>query len=144
MTRLLAAIAALILTTAPGVAAEYTGKVDRVPDGDTFWLCDANACHKIRFCGINAPERGEFGFRRATAALKVLVLGKEVRCVQVGNGTPCDGRSRPAHRDRIVAQCFLGELDIAEIMVRRGSACDWVKFSGGHYSEGSPGRRCQD
>jgi hypothetical protein len=24
-----------------------------------------------------------------------MVEGKEVRCIQVGGGTPCDGRSRP-------------------------------------------------
>jgi len=138
---LLAAIVALLIAT-PASATEYTGRVDRVVDGDTFWLCDANACRKMRLCGINAPERGEVGFRRATAALKVIVLTKEVRCVQVGNGTPCDGRSRPTHRDRIVAQCFLVEIDIAELMVRRGSACDWVKYSGGYYSKDSARRRC--
>ncbi len=38
-----------------------------------------------------------------------MVEGKEVRCIQVGGGTPCDGRSRPTNRDRIVAQCFVGD-----------------------------------
>jgi endonuclease YncB( thermonuclease family) len=37
------------------------------------------------------------------------------------------------NRDRIVAQCFLHKLDIAEEMTKSGTACDWPKFSGGHY-----------
>jgi endonuclease YncB( thermonuclease family) len=51
----------------------------------------------------------------------------------MGEGTVCDGRSKPTSRDRVVAQCFLDKLDIAEEMVRSGTACDWPKFSGGHY-----------
>jgi hypothetical protein len=28
---------------------------------------------------------------------------------------------------------FLDKLDIAEEMAKSGTACDWPKFSGGHY-----------
>ena len=54
-------------------------------------------------------------------------------CLQVGEGTVCDGKSKPTSRDRIVAQCFLDKLDVAEEMAKSGTACDWPKFSGGHY-----------
>ena len=37
------------------------------------------------------------------------------------------------NRNTVVAQCFLDDLDIAAEMVRSGNACDWPKFSGGHY-----------
>jgi endonuclease YncB( thermonuclease family) len=117
-------------------AGEFAGTADKVVDGDTFWLCDAAACRKIRLCGINAPERGEAGYARASTALADIVSGKSVRCLQVGNGTPCDGRSKPINRDRIVAQCFAGRADIGAAMVAMGFACDWVKFSGGAYSQG--------
>ncbi|MFQ3451764.1 hypothetical protein PMN64_00345 [Bradyrhizobium sp. UFLA01-814] len=33
-------------------------------------------------------------------------------------------------RYRIIAQCFHGELDIAEAMVKSHVACNWPKFSG--------------
>jgi hypothetical protein len=33
-------------------------------------------------------------------------------------------------QDRIVAQCVLDKLDIAEEMTKSGTACDWSKFSG--------------
>src|SRR5207244_1059642 len=89
----------------------------------------------VRLCGVDSPERGHPGYQRATVALTQLLHGKTVRCLQVGAraGTPCDRRSRPRSRDRIVAQCFVGNLDVAAEMVRGGDACDWPKFSGGHY-----------
>ncbi|MGY3581409.1 hypothetical protein ACVIGB_000521 [Bradyrhizobium sp. USDA 4341] len=33
----------------------------------------------------------------------------------------------------MIAQCLLGDLDIAEAMARSRTACDWTKFSGGRY-----------
>jgi endonuclease YncB( thermonuclease family) len=45
----------------------------------------------------------------------------------------CDGRSKQNSRDRIVAQCFIDNFDIATEMAKSGTVCDWPKFSGGHY-----------
>ena len=42
-------------------------------------------------------------------------------CLQVGEGTVCDGKSKPNGRDRIVAQCFIDKFDIAEEMVKSGT-----------------------
>jgi endonuclease YncB( thermonuclease family) len=115
-------------------------KIDRVVDGDTFWVCNERACHKIRICGINAPETGEPGYRESRTALSDLVTGKFTRCIQVGHGTPCDGRSKPTNRDRIVAQCFVGGTDVAVPMIEGAFACSWEKFSGQHYN--GKGRAC--
>lgn len=115
-------------------AAEYSGQVIHIVDGDTFDMRVGSASLRIRFCGIDSPERGHTGYRRARAALTALISEKIVRCVQVGSGTtPCEGRSKPKNRNRIVAQCFLENVDIAAEMVRSRNACDWPKFSGGHY-----------
>jgi endonuclease YncB( thermonuclease family) len=133
---------AVALIIAYARAAEFAGSVDKVIDGDTFWLCDAMACHKIRLCGIDAPEEDHLGYHESSEALKELVAGKTVRCVQVGNGTPCDGRSKPTSRDRIVAQCFVADTDLAAELVAKGAACDWIKFTGGHYSSGGSGNQC--
>ena len=119
--------------------ADLIGTVPKIYDGDTFALCDKNVCHRIRLCGINAPELGYVGSSQATAALRGLVRGTSVRCVPVGNGTVCDGRSRPTNQGRLVAQCFVGATDIARALVKGGFACDWVKFSGGTYG----GAACQ-
>lgn len=88
---------------------------------------------RVRICGIDAPERGQPGYGQAAGVLASLIEGKTIHCLQVGEGTPCDGRSKAMNRDRIVAQCFIGGLDLAEEMTRSGTACDWPKFSGGHY-----------
>src|SRR5665811_1093869 len=121
-------------------AAEFSGTVDRGVDGDTLWVCDVTACHKIRLCGADAPEKGEPGYREGAEALKALVGGKSVRCIQVGSGTPCDGLSKPMNRDRIVAQCFVEGTDIAGALVEQDFACDWVRFSGGNYSKDGRGK----
>lgn len=62
-----------------------------------------------------------------------MVEGKQVHCLQVGEDTPCDGRSPPWNHNRAVAQCFIGDKDIAAEMVGLGQACDWPRFSNGHY-----------
>lgn len=134
-------VAAAVLFANPARATDLVGTVDKVVDGDTFWLCDAEACRKIRICGIDAPEHNQPGFNRARDAMGKLVTGRQVRCLPVGEGTPCDGRSRRKNRDRIVAQCFVGEIDLGVPMVTGGFACDWVRYSGGHYSKHG-GRIC--
>jgi endonuclease YncB( thermonuclease family) len=113
--------------------ADYLGKVTAVVDGDTFTMESESRRIRVRICGIDAPERGQPGYGQAAGVLSNMIEGKTVHCLQVGEGTPCDGRSKPNSRDRIVAQCFLDKLDIAEEMAKSGTACDWPKFSGGHY-----------
>ena len=112
-----------------------TGTVGEIADGDTFTLCDGDDCTKIRLCGIDAPERAETGAREATDALTTIISGKYVRCIPVGRGSVCDGRSKPTNSGRVVAQCYVDSTDIAAEMVKVGHACDWRKFSGGHYGK---------
>jgi endonuclease YncB( thermonuclease family) len=129
-------VAAVVAVSGWLLAAPQTGMTGtpgKISDGDTFWLCDENRCEKFRLCGIDAPEDGQPGSDEATAALSELVKGKIVRCLPVGDGTVCDGRSKRHSHDRTVAQCFVGATDIAAELVRQGNACDWPKFSGGHY-----------
>jgi endonuclease YncB( thermonuclease family) len=130
--KLCAAVVALMLTL-PAMAADYLGKVTSVADGDTFTMESESGKVRVRICGIDAPERGQPGYGQAAGVLANMIEGKTVHCLQMGEGTVCDGKSKPTSRDRIVAQCFLDKLDTAEEMVRSGTACDWPKFSGGHY-----------
>ena len=133
--------AAVLVVTAAN-AAPLSGTANKIVDGDTFWLCQGDACRTIRVCGINAPEKGEAGFGASTAALAVLVKDATVTCVPIGSGTPCDGHSKPTSHGRIIAQCFVNGTDVADTLVRQGSACDWVKFSGGAYSQHGRGSAC--
>ena len=136
----MAGLACLLASTAQ--AKDITGIASKVVDGDTLYVCNESVCEKIRLCGIDAPERADARSSAATEALKAIALSKPLRCVRVGEGSVCDGRSKPTNRDRIVAQCFESEVDISAEMVKLGQACDWVKFSGGHYSRKDFARRC--
>lgn len=95
-----------------------------VADGDTFTMESESGKVRIRICGIDAPERGQPGYGHAAGALSTMIEGKLVHCRQVGD---------EASRDRKVAQCFIGKLDVAEEMAKSGTVCDWPEFSGGHY-----------
>ncbi len=53
-------------------------KVVRVIDGDTIVACAHRRCFKVRYIGIDTPERGEPFYREAAEANRKLVLGKEV------------------------------------------------------------------
>jgi micrococcal nuclease len=124
-------------------AAEFSGRVTTVIDGDDIEVCaDGGKCTRIRLCGIDAPEQRCSGYAEARATLRGIVEGKAIRCVQVGEGTPCDGRSKPTNRERVVAQCFVEGADIAAALVKQGLVCDWRRFSGGYYSRDGKGRQC--
>lgn len=122
-------VAVLILVCGSAVAGETISGSARVVDGDTLYVGGV----KIRLCGIQAPEPHERGGRKASNYLKSLTTGRTVSCIPVGSGTPCDGRSRRTSHDRIVAQCFVGDEDLAMSLVRSGNAKDWKRFSGGYY-----------
>jgi len=126
-------VLALALVTPAQCAEDFLGTVVAVADGDTFRLKTDDRVVKIRLCGVDSPERSEPGYGAAAGALATLIEGKMVHCLQVGMGTPCDSRSKPMSRDRVVAQCFVGDKDVAAEMVRAKQACYWPRFSGDHY-----------
>ncbi|WP_199823878.1 thermonuclease family protein [Labrenzia sp. OB1] len=130
MTRTIIAVVFCLLSFTSN-AEEWTSKVSRVIDGDTFQL--SRPLVRIRLCGVDTPEKGQRGYREATQYTKALVAGKTVQCRTVGEGTPCDGRSRKKSYDRFVAQCFVDGNDIAMELVEAGHACAWPKYSGQHY-----------
>lgn len=98
----------------------------RVTDGDTL-RCDGL---KIRLWGIDAPEHDTEAGPAATNALRDLVTDETLVC-----------RSRGKSYDRAVAQCWIGNRDVAGEMVRQHQAVDWPKFSHGYYRRFSLGER---
>ena len=126
--------AAIVIASLPAQGADdYLGVVTGITDGDTFNMKVGTKRMAIRLCGIDSPERGEPGYGAAAGTLADMVEGKVVHCLQVGLDTPCDGRSKSTNQKRIVAQCFVGDRDVAMEMVRAKRACDWPHFSRGHY-----------
>jgi endonuclease YncB( thermonuclease family) len=66
------------------VGQTYPAKVVRPIDGDTLILdiavgLDTQRTAHVRLAGIDTPERGEPGYREATAELAALVAGAQLR-----------------------------------------------------------------
>lgn len=60
--------------------------------------------------------------------------GRDLDCVQVGGGTPCDGRVSPTFGDAVVAQCRTAQgTDLAQELSEQGYLCDLPAQSGGTY-----------
>ena len=79
ITRQLAVIVALLLMSLACSAAELTGRVVKVQDGDTITILDANRTqHKIRLAGIDAPESHQAFGTRSRQNLAGMVFGKDV------------------------------------------------------------------
>jgi hypothetical protein len=94
---------AILMATlcSPAMATDYLGKVTSVADGDTFTMEAETGRVRVRICGIDSPERGQPGYGQAAGVLANMVEGI-VHCLPIGEGTPCDGKSKPTSRDRIV------------------------------------------
>ena len=68
-----------VLCCSPAVMA-LEGKVVAVLDGDTIEVLDSSKrLHRVRFDGIDAPERGQPFGNRAKSTLSDLVFGRDVR-----------------------------------------------------------------
>ena len=101
---------------------DFSGRVTRVVDGDTFWVNGQDV--RIRVWGLDAPETNRSGGAAATAAMSRLVSGQVLFC-----------RQRDIDRfGRIVGQCFLPDgRDIAREMIRSGTSTEFCHFSRNSY-----------
>jgi endonuclease YncB( thermonuclease family) len=103
--------------------ADFTGRVSRVVDGDTFYL--EGLATRIRLWGVDAPERDEEGFDAATTTLAELVAGKTLSCEHVDTDK----------YKRIVARCYFPDGgDLSAAMIESGAASEYQRFTDGYYS----------
>ena len=94
----------------------------RIIDGDTIEINK----EKIRFGGINSPERKEIGYRLAKDKLVEKIANNIVTC------------SREKIKDkyqRTVAECFINGESLSSFMVKNGYACDYIYYSKGKYAK---------
>jgi len=113
---------ATTLTAIPASAEEFSGKVTRVTDGDTFRMSGVEPA--IRVWGLDAPERDERGGTAATNTMRSLIGGQTLTCLL-----------RDIDRyQRLVGQCFLPDgRDITAAMISSGTATEYCRYSGGYY-----------
>ena len=94
----------------------------RIIDGDTIEINK----EKIRFGGINSPERNEVGYNLAKVELKSKIGNHIVTCVRE--------KKKDKYR-RTVAECFVKNESLSSFMVKNGYACDYIYFSNGKYAK---------
>ena len=94
----------------------------RIIDGDTIEINK----EKIRFGGINSPERNEFGYRLAKDKLTEKIAKNIITCVREKN--------KDKYR-RTVAECFINGESLSSFMVKKGYACDYIYYSKGKYAK---------
>jgi endonuclease YncB( thermonuclease family) len=69
----------LLIVVPGGLAADFTGEVIRVLDGDTIEVLHEKKPERIRLYGIDCPEKGQPFGQKAKQATSALVFSKESR-----------------------------------------------------------------
>ena len=109
----------LLITHSLVHAETLTGRVVRVTDGDTIVILDsANAQHKIRLTGIDAPERKQAFGTKSKEHLSDEVAGKFV---------VVDYSKRDYYK-RILGKVLLNGEDMNLEQVRAGLAWHYKKY----------------
>ena len=91
-----------------------TGRVIRVIDGDTVDIVLSGERQRVRYIGINTPERNEPCYEQATQANIDLVLGKTVRLVKDKSDTDRYGR--------LLRYLFVDDIFVNKVLVEQGLA----------------------
>ena len=110
------AVSAVALCMAMSVQAadEITGKVVRVPGGDTVVVAADAGEMEIRLADIGAPQASQYYAPPARTLLANMVMDRPVRVVLTGHDGP----------RRAFGRVFAGDLDVNLELVKRGAA--WV------------------
>lgn len=88
-------------------------------DGDSIVV----AGKPVRLWGIDAPEMSTRAGYLAKRYLRTILEDRSVRCIDEGMRAETE----------IMAKCYLGDVDIGQVMVLSGHARDWPQYSKGFY-----------
>lgn len=99
----------------PAAIAESGWLVTEVIDGDTIVAQRRGIEERVRFIGIDTPERGECGYQEASQFLLDIIWGQEVTLV---TGATTD---RDAY-DRLLRYVEYGGLDVGLGQISEGHA----------------------
>jgi len=99
-------------------AAEFTGKVVAVMDGDTIMVLQGEKTVKIRLAEIDAPERAQPYGLASQQSLSAMVKGK---IIQVNSRAMDD-------YGRMIAMLSIDGLNVNHEQVRRGMAWEYSRF----------------
>jgi micrococcal nuclease len=103
----------LVAVSAVG-AADFTGQVIGVLDGDTIDVLHDKKPERIQLYGIDCPEKRQPFGQKAKQAASALLFGKEVRIETHGGDK---------HR-RTLGSVYQGDVNVNQVLVKEGS-CWW-------------------
>jgi micrococcal nuclease len=96
----------------PKTNYEASGYCPYVVDGDTI---DVDGVGRIRFVGVNTPERGQPGYQEAKDFVASLCLGKTV-------GLDIDNAKHYDKYGRVLAVVYAGDTNVNAELLKRGYA----------------------
>ncbi|TVR21564.1 MAG: hypothetical protein EA396_07515 [Anaerolineaceae bacterium] len=102
------------LVTVSRVPAGETARVTRIIDGDTIDVEMNGQTYRVRYIGMDTPERNERCFREATDANRVLVEGQTIRMERDVSETDRFGR--------LLRYIYVGDVFVNATLVRQGYA----------------------
>jgi len=108
-----------LLMSAGGLRAETLEGKPVLIDGDSIVI----AGKPVRLWGIDAPEMSTRAGYLAKRYLRTVIEARTVRCVDEGMRA----------QSEIMAKCFIGDVDLGQVMVLSGHARDWPQYSKGYY-----------
>jgi len=112
------ACALLLFIVGVAEAADFSGKVLAVLDGDTLLVLRNNRPVKVRLAEIDAPEKMQTFGETSRRSLSDMVLGKQVKV-----------SSQAVDKyGRMVAHLGLNGLDVNAEQIRRGMAWEYSHF----------------
>lgn len=118
-----------MVASAAGLRAETLEGKPVLIDGDSIVV----AGKPIRLWGIDAPEMDTREGYLAKRYLRTVIEDQPVRCVDEGMRSTVE----------IMAKCFIGAVDLGEIMILSGHAREWHQYSQGYYSRKPGAARLQ-
>lgn len=99
-------------------AAEFSGKVVAVLDGDTLMVIRGGHPVKVRLAEIDAPEKSQPFGMASKKSLAEMVKGKQI---QVKSSAVDD-------YGRLIAKVRVGEVNVNHEQVRRGMAWEYSRY----------------
>jgi len=91
---------------------DASGYCPYVVDGDTL---DVEGVGRIRFVGVNTPERGESGYQQAKDYIKQMCLGKTVQL-------DIDDAKKHDRYGRVLAVVYVNNVNLNAELLKRGYA----------------------
>jgi endonuclease YncB( thermonuclease family) len=95
------------------------GRVVRVVDGDTIVVDHGGERHRVRFSGIDTPERDQPWGDAATREMRWLVAGQDVRVDWY----------KQDRWNRLIGNLYVDGEDVGLLMVERGMAWHFKRYA---------------